>query len=199
MYRLFFRVLARRPAERHGSVQQKFARVPYLNSSLFELTELEDTTLSINTLDSSLSLPLLRQSVLRDHPAYRERAELPALAYLFAFLDAYDFASESGDDIQEKNRALINASVLGLIFEKINGYRDGSFYTPGFITEYMCRETIRKAVVQKFNDAYGWYCADFDALRDQDLDRTQANELVNSLRDLRPGGGVGAFSGFGAQ
>ena len=45
---------------------------------------------------------------------------------------------KAGDDIQEKNRALINASVLGLIFEKINGYKDGSFYTPGFITEYMC-------------------------------------------------------------
>ena len=65
------------------------------------------------------------------------KRQVPTLGYLFAFLDAYDFASESGDDIQEKNRALINASVLGLIFEKINGYKDGSFYTPGFITEYM--------------------------------------------------------------
>jgi hypothetical protein len=26
-------------------------------------------------------------------------------------------------------------------------------FTPGFITMYMCRETIRKAVVQKFNSA----------------------------------------------
>ncbi|GHB72151.1 type IIG restriction enzyme/methyltransferase [Persicitalea jodogahamensis] len=193
VYRLFFRVLAKRPAERQGSIRQKFGRVPYLNSSLFEITELEDTTLSINTLDSSLRLPLLRQSVLRDHPAYRHRAELPTLEYLFAFLDAYDFASESGDDIQEKNRALINASVLGLIFEKINGYKDGSFYTPGFITEYMCRETIRKAVVQKFNDAYGWQCADFGALQDKDLDRTEANELINSLRICDPAVGSGHF------
>ncbi|WP_373511854.1 DNA methyltransferase, partial [Persicitalea sp.] len=193
VYRLFFRVLARRPAERQGGVRQKFGKVPYLNSSLFEITELEDTTLSINTLDSSLSLPLLRQSVLRDHPAYRDRAELPALGYLFAFLDAYDFASESGDDIQEKNRALINASVLGLIFEKINGYKDGSFYTPGFITEYMCRETIRRAVVQKFNDAHGWRCADFAALRDKDLDRPRANALIDSLRICDPAVGSGHF------
>ncbi len=49
---------------------------------------------------------------------------------------------------------LISASVLGLIFEKINGYKDGSFYTPSFITMYMCRQTLRRAIVQKFSDAY---------------------------------------------
>lgn len=74
------------------------------------------------------------------------------LAYLFEFLEAYDFSSEGNEDIQEESKSLINASVLGLIFEKINGYKDRSFYTPGFITMYMCRETIRRAVVQKFND-----------------------------------------------
>ena len=58
--------------------------------------------------------------------------------------------------IQEDNKRLINASVLGLIFEKINGYKDGSFFTPGFITMYMCRETIRRAVLQKFNEQKGW-------------------------------------------
>ena len=47
------------------------------------------------------------------------------------------------------------ASVLGLIFEKINGYKDGSFFTPGFITMYMCRETLRRAVIQKFKEAGG--------------------------------------------
>jgi adenine-specific DNA-methyltransferase len=61
-----------------------------------------------------------------------------------------------GEEIQEDNKTLINASVLGLIFEKINGYKDGSFFTPGFITMYMCRETIRKAVVQKFNETKKW-------------------------------------------
>ena len=153
--KLFFRVLAKKPAERQASIQTKFGRVPYLNSSLFEITELEDATININSLEDSQTLPLLAKSVLKDNPAYRHQKELLTLPYLFAFLDAYDFASESREEIQEKNRTLINASVLGLIFEKINGYKDGSFYTPGFITEYMCRETIRKAVVQKFNDAKG--------------------------------------------
>ena len=77
---------------------------------------------------------------------------LSTLEYLFRFLDAYDFSTEGGEEVQSENKTLINASVLGLIFEKINSYRDGSFFTPGFITMYMSRETIRRAVTQKFNE-----------------------------------------------
>ena len=65
-----------------------------------------------------------------------------ALAYLLRFLDAYDFASEGEEQVQEEGKALISAAVLGLIFEKLNGYKDGSFYTPGFITMYICRQTV---------------------------------------------------------
>ena len=53
--------------------------------------------------------------------------------------------------IKNEIKPLINASVLGLIFEKINGYKDGSFYTPSFITMYMARETIRRCLLEKFN------------------------------------------------
>ncbi|WP_157634897.1 DUF7149 domain-containing protein [Spirosoma panaciterrae] len=193
LYKLFFRVLAKKPQERQASIQAKFGRVPYLNSSLFEITELEDETISINGLDDSLKIPLFSKSVLKDNPAYRQTKELGTMTYLFAFLDAYDFSSESREEIQEKNRTLINASVLGLIFEKINGYKDGSFYTPGFITEYMCRETIRKAVVQKFNDAKGWNCANFAELENKDLDRTEANALINEIRICDPAVGSGHF------
>jgi SAM-dependent methyltransferase len=193
LYKLFFRVLAKKPAERQASIQAKFGKVPYLNSSLFEITDLEDRTININGLDDSLTLPLHPKSVLKDNPAYKHTRELGTMPYLFAFLDAYDFASESREEIQEKNRTLINASVLGLIFEKINGYKDGSFYTPGFITEYMCRETIRKAVVQKFNDAKGWNCATFADLENKDFDLTEANTLINEIRLCDPAVGSGHF------
>lgn len=193
LFKLFFQVLAKRPSERRPSIQTKFGRIPYLNSSLFEISELEDATININSLDDSQTLPLLSKSVLNDNSEYKNAKQLPRLSYLFAFLGAYDFASESRETIQEKNRTLINASVLGLIFEKINGYKDGSFYTPGFITEYMCRETIRKAVVQKFNDAKGWNCADFVALEDKDLDRNEANTLINELTICDPAVGSGHF------
>ncbi|MFN8343441.1 MAG: Eco57I restriction-modification methylase domain-containing protein [Spirosomataceae bacterium] len=193
LFKLFFQVLAKRPAERRTSIQAKFGRIPYLNSSLFEISELEDATININSLDDSQTLPLFGNSVLKDNAEYKKTKQVPTLSYLFAFLDAYDFASESRETIQEKNRSLINASVLGLIFEKINGYKDGSFYTPGFITEYMCRETIRKAVVQKFNDAKGWHCADFAALEDKDLDRNEANALINEITICDPAVGSGHF------
>lgn len=55
--------------------------------------------------------------------------------------------------MQEDNKTIINASVLGKVFEKINGYKDGSVFTPAFITMYMCKQSIRLAVVEKFNDA----------------------------------------------
>lgn len=62
--KLFFRVLARKPSDRQASIQAKFGRVPYLNSSLFETTELENNSIGINQLDNGLRLPLFRNSVL---------------------------------------------------------------------------------------------------------------------------------------
>jgi adenine-specific DNA-methyltransferase len=115
------------------------------------------------------------------------------LQYLFEFLESYDFSSEGAEDIQEDNKTLINASVLGLIFEKINGYKDGSFFTPGFITMYMCRETIRRAVVQKFNEAKDWSCENLDDLYDKIEDRSEANDIINSLKVCDPAVGSGHF------
>ncbi|HAI75193.1 MAG TPA: hypothetical protein DCM08_03025, partial [Microscillaceae bacterium] len=150
---LFFQVLARKVDERNADVKQLFEKVPYLNSSLFEPTGLEHNTLFISNLKDDKQMPIFAQTVLKDQQGKKRTGTMTTLQYLFAFLDAYDFGAEGGAAIQEDNKTLINASVLGLIFEKINGYKDGSFFTPGFITMYMCRETIRKAVVQKFNEA----------------------------------------------
>jgi type II restriction/modification system DNA methylase subunit YeeA len=59
---------------------------------------------------------------------------------------------------------LINASVLALIFEKLNNYKDASFFTPSFITMYICRETIRRAVIHKYNQIQGCNCQDIQQL-----------------------------------
>jgi very-short-patch-repair endonuclease len=150
---LFFQVLARKHDERNEDVKKIFEKVPYLNSSLFEPTDIEQATLFISNLKDDKTIPVFSQTVLKDQQGKKRTGNLSTLQYLFEFLDAYDFGAEGGEEIQEDNKTLINASVLGLIFEKINGYKDGSFFTPGFITMYMCRETIRKAVVQKFNEA----------------------------------------------
>ncbi|MEL6675641.1 MAG: TaqI-like C-terminal specificity domain-containing protein [Bacteroidota bacterium] len=191
--KLFFQVLARKPADRKTHIQKDYDRVPYLNSSLFDITALEDETIRISNLEDKLEIGLHPQTVLKDHAGKRLQGQQICLDYLLAFLDAYDFSADNGEEIQEENKTLINAAVLGLIFEKINGYKDGSFFTPGFITMYMAKETLRKAVLQKFNDHYKWNCPDFEELRDRIEDRKQANQLVNSLRICDPAVGSGHF------
>ena len=70
--------------------------MPYLNSSLYEPSELERRTLRVGNLKDRLTLPLHRKSVL---PA--QAAPPETLAYLLRFLDAYDFASEGDEQVQE--------------------------------------------------------------------------------------------------
>lgn len=190
---LFFQVLARVPEDRNPDVKIPFALVPYLNSSLFEPTELEDKAIVISNLKDDKTLPVYSSSVLKNEQGRRRTGEIRTLAYLFDFLNAYDFSSEGAEDIQEDNKTLINASVLGLIFEKINGYKDGSFFTPGFITMYMCRETIRKTVVDKFNAYKGWSCNTLNNVYDCIEDTREANEIVNSIRICDPAVGSGHF------
>ncbi len=190
---LFFQVLAKKPNERNAGVVSKFEKVPYLNSSLFEPTDLEHETFFISQLEDHVHLNLLTATVIKDATGTRKTGTIDSLNYFFSFLDAYDFASEGSEDIQEDNKPLINASVLGLIFEKINGYKDGSFFTPSFITMYMCKETIRRAVIQKFNEVKNWECTDFDQLYDKIEDRKEANTIINQLKICDPAVGSGHF------
>jgi hypothetical protein len=193
MNSLFFQVLARKYDERNDDVKKIFEKVPYLNSSLFEPTDIEQVTLFISNLKDDKTIPIFSQTVLKDQQGKKRTGSMSTLQYLFAFLDAYDFGAEGGSDIQEDNKTLINASVLGLIFEKINGYKDGSFFTPGFITMYMCRETIRKAVLQKFNESKKWHCTSLEDLYDKIEDRKEANNIVNSIKICDPAVGSGHF------
>ena len=120
---------------------------------------------------------------------------------MFSFLDAYDFGTDlnqENESVRIESDKLINASVLGLIFEKINGYKDGSFFTPGYITEYICNKTLRRAVVDKFNKVKDWKCEHFEDLKEQihygqREVRIEANEIINSLRICDPAVGSGHF------
>ncbi len=194
---LFFQVLAKKYDERNEDVKKLFEKVPYLNSSLFEPTEIEQVTLFISNLKDDRKIPVISSTVLKNDQGKKRTGELTTLQYLFEFLNAYDFSSEGSEEIQEDNKTLINASVLGLIFEKINGYKDGSFFTPGFITMYMCRETIRKAVVQKFSslvpEAGINTIADIYGLIPHKISKKQANETINSIKICDPAVGSGHF------
>ena len=196
--RLFFEVLAKNYNERSKDIATTYAKIPYLNSSLFEPTDLEHNTLLISNLPDDKTIPILSSTVLKDAQGKKQTGVLTSLEYLLNFLDAYDFSSEGSVEIQEENKTLINASVLGLIFEKINGYKDGSFFTPGIITMYMCRESLRKATIQKFNEIKGWQLSSFDELKDR-IDpfnketREEANAIINQIRICDPAVGSGHY------
>ncbi|WP_439132575.1 type IIG restriction enzyme/methyltransferase [Polaribacter sp.] len=197
---LFFSALAKPIDERHPKYKDKYQNIPYLNSSLFERNTLENEAFEISSLNND-DIVIYSGTVLKDANGKKQKGKLSTLAYLFKFLDAYDFATDGSEGIEDaqETKSLINASVLGLIFEKINGYKEGSFYTPAYITMYMCRETIRRTVIQKFaaqeNDQIETfedlqsYCGRF--FKANDLKRL--NNIVNSIKICDPAVGSGHF------
>lgn len=191
--KLFFQVLARKKNDRSEDVNEKFGHIPYLNSSLFDVSDLEHQTTRISGLDDHAEMPVYSKSVLSNERGNK----LNTLDYLFRFLEAYDFSAEGSEEIRDESKSLINASVLGLIFEKINGYKDGSFYTPGFITEYMARETLQNTVVDAFNQEYDWSVEQFGDLYNQihrkELPLEEANSVINNLKICDPAVGSGHF------
>ncbi|WP_101019465.1 class I SAM-dependent DNA methyltransferase [Helicobacter pylori] len=196
---LFFEVLAKKNNERLDKEDKILGKIPYLNSSLFDKTPLELKGYEIKLLDNK-KLEIYKNSVLKkDNP---KQEPLPLLKYLFEFLRLYDFTTTPKDIKDNQNNSescLINPSVLGLVFEKLNGYKEGSFYTPSFITSYMCKESITPIVRDKFNAIYQWDCKDLEALREK-IDRNFSNEkakeylqLLLTLRVCDPAVGSGHF------
>ena len=122
---LFFRVLAI-PRESRRSVEEWFSHIPDLNSSLFEETEAEILSLSIDQMPSSSSLAVMSGSILKD-----KESKLTFLTYLIRFLNCYQFNKEA--EFTDVN-TVITSSVLGLVFEKLNGYQGGAHFTPARIT-----------------------------------------------------------------
>jgi len=198
---LFFEVMAVSFEKRNKAVVDKFGNIPYLNSSLFDPTEFEQKYCYISGLKKRFSLPIYASSVLKDQTGKRKTGELNTLEYIFEFLNAYNFSSDTKAEIQKDNKTIINAAVLGLIFEKLNGYKDGSFYTPSFITTYISRETLKSTIIQKFktSNLQGFKNLEgFHELKDK-IDysdkeqRNKANEIINSIKVCDPAVGSGHF------
>ncbi len=200
---LFFEVLAKKNSERSLNKEDKILeKIPYLNSSLFDKTPLELRGYKIRSLNNE-PLEIYPKSVIKKHEEYQKQKDLPLLEYLFEFLRVYDFTTTPKDIKDNTNNSesrLINPSVLGLVFEKLNGYKEGSFYTPSFITSYMCKESItEKIVLDKFNATYQWDCENLKALRgkiDRNFSNEKAKEYLNTLLTLRicdPAVGSGHF------
>ena len=187
---LFFEVLGK--SEREDTpFLNSFKDVPYLNSSLFERYEVERKDVNINSMKNQ---PIK----VKSHSALEinNDAEIPLLEYIIGFLNSYSFSSEVGKDntiIQGKD--IIDSSVLGLIFEKLNGYRDGSFYTPSVITEYMCMRSIESTIIDLINKEKHWNCHDLFEVNEKIgsslAEKKEINDIINSIKicDISVGSG----------
>lgn len=188
---LFFKVLALPKDQRDKEVNKMFGEVPYLNSKLFECTYLER---HLNTKISFLKvqpMKLYKDTALTDGAGHRFKGSKSNIEYLISFLAKYNFGVVRPDDTRE----LINASVLGKIFEKINGYKDGAVFTPASVTNFICKETLEKTVIEKLNSYLGCQCQTIQELKGfipQNQQR-QFSNVINELRVLDPAVGSGHF------
>ncbi|PDW63745.1 restriction endonuclease [Helicobacter pylori] len=200
---LFFEVLAKKNSERSKEIKEDkiLQKIPYLNSSLFDKTPLELKGYEIKLLDNK-KLEIYKNSVLKKHEDYQKEKDLPLLEYFFEFLRVYKFTTTPKDikDNQNKSESrLINPSVLGLVFEKLNGYKEGSFYTPSFITSYMCKESITTIMRDKFNQTYKIECDNLKELKNylknsyKEDKRKEYLQLLLTLRICDPAVGSGHF------
>ncbi|BAW75744.1 class I SAM-dependent DNA methyltransferase [Helicobacter pylori] len=200
---LFFEVLAKKNNERLEEIKEDkiLGKIPYLNSSLFDKTPLELKGHEIKFLRNE-SLGIYPKSILKKDKDYQNKEDLPLLKYLFTFLHVYDFTTTPKDIKDNKNTGesrLINPSVLGLVFEKLNGYKEGSFYTPSFITSYMCKESIKTIVLDKFNQKYNIECEDLKELKNylknshKEDKRKEYLQVLLALRICDPAVGSGHF------
>ncbi|MDK2071632.1 DUF7149 domain-containing protein [Campylobacter coli] len=188
---LFFEILAK---ERSTRKKSEFAYLPYLNSSLFEKQSIENT-LEISNLNNDLKLNYYKNTVLKDDKCKTKKGQVGLLEYLFEFLDSFDFGSDDEQSEILSQKELISSSVLGNVFEKLNGYKEGSFYTPSFITSYMCKESITKVVLDKFNTQFDLDAKDISELRKslRKEDKKAQKELLNSIKICDPAVGSGHF------
>ncbi len=199
---LFFEVLAKKNNERSKEIKEDkiSGKIPYLNSSLFDKTPLESKGHEIRLLDNK-PLEIYPKSILKKDKDYQNKKDLPLLKYLFTFLHAYDFTTTPKDIKDNRNTSesrLINPSVLGLVFEKLNGYKEGSFYTPSFITSYMCKESITPILLDKFNQTYKIECDNLKELKNylksyKEDKRKEYLQVLLALRICDPAVGSGHF------
>lgn len=190
---LFFDVLGKRERDDTPFLKQ-FEQVPYLNSSLFERYEVETKYVNIREIKNE-SIKKKKASVL----GKKSPDNIPLLEYIIDFLNAFSFTAQNvNEDEKITSSEIIDASVLGLIFEKINGYKEGSFYTKSFVTEYICQETIENTVIDKLNKEFMWHCKTIDDVKfamdtNSFAQIKRINEIIDSLKICDPAVGSGHF------
>lgn len=200
---LFFQVISVKPNERLTDLKNKYIQIPYLNNSLFEKTVLEQNYLSIDEIENS-DINIYKSTVIVDENGERIDGIVGLLDYLLVFIDMYDFSNDIDiENVFRFNKKIpINSAVFGKIFEKVNGFKDGSYYTPSYITEQMCKESITKLIIQKINEKKRWNSLSINKIKDKINSEIkngnkeiifEIREIINSLKICDPAVGTGHF------
>lgn len=195
---LFFDVLCVEKGQRSPYLRADFKDLPFLNSNLFHVTDLERQYVRVTEISRG-PMPLCAKSICAQTKALT--TPIDNLTYLLTFFDCYDFAIRPNRTRDANAKPWMPASVLGLVYEKIKGYRDGSVFTPNFIAEHMSQTTLRKVVWQKLRDKFDCQGDDFEALvhelrkafQTQRLSRKAVSEAIDSIKVCDPAVGSGHF------
>jgi hypothetical protein len=167
-----------------------FPLIPRLHGARFDPGESGTAATTLGTLADDPPLPLFARSALTQADGRPRTGALAPVAYLLDFLDAFDF-NASAPLHGNPGKRRIDAATPGLIFEKLNGYRDGAWFTPGRVAMHLCRAAIESAALRRFNRIKGWQCETIDQLSESIIDREEAYGILDSLRVCDPAVGSG--------
>lgn len=167
----------------------RFAHLPRLDAARFDTahfdTNLDTRLVDIGTLDDQATLT-----------HFADGTETRLLTSVLAFFASFDFSA--GLDARARNthskRSRIDAAALGLVFEKLNGYRNGAWYTPASVAMELAREAVTRAVLNRFDQPGAGKetrYASIDQLSESIVDHDTARDIFDSIRVCDPAVGSG--------
>jgi len=184
LYKLFHQVVAVPYEKRPPVVAAKFGHLPFLGSSLFDITEIESETIKVNSLDDNTPIKIFKNTALKDGTGKKRTGTLPALYYLFEFFNAYDFSLVDTGEQAGHEKFKISTTALGTVLQKLVGKK---LPIPDSALHYCCGELVRNTVLDKFNETYNWKCKTLSdlkkelALRKTEREILEFNAIMNGV------------------
>ena len=181
---LYFEGFAKKQIERSPKAKQLLGKIKYLNGGLFVPHALEE-----------------KYEIKQTGREYKTKIKISDKAFekTFEIFNQYDWCLEGNKGESDKE---ISPDVMGYIFEKyINELQQkslGAYYTRDEITQYLSRNAVQKAVLEKVNQTGYEFQAIADMLHKLDASLckrflTDEDSILNTLTVLDPAVGSGAF------
>ncbi|NHJ49002.1 MAG: N-6 DNA methylase, partial [Asgard group archaeon] len=131
---------------------------------------------------------------------------------IFQFLNGYIWVIEESDMAEDSDKQVLTPEILGYVYERSvveweqkslekesekvisRGSRrkgKGVFYTPSYITDYICNNTIQQYLLDRLDNKYSNLNDLFNSNNSEDYKKTIA--ILSNLKVLDPACGCGAF------